>query len=261
MRQLASAAMKTVLWAGLLHLCLAPAVAGASAAPAPEPADQLLRRLQADFPPGSIATRDTADRALAAAQQAHAQLQREYEARSVYCSNVFFVNRCMDAARRTQRAGEHIVHGVTLEAHDLQRHLDGVAHAQSREQAARQQAADELLRPEREREAMASARMREDNAAAREQDEQRDLAKAAQDSAAKLEQARQQALDQARKDALRPGQEAVALRDFQEKQRQAADYAKTRAQDREANAKRRNEREAARAAEAAADHPGGTAKP
>jgi hypothetical protein len=242
--------MKISLGAVLCGLCAATGIAVAAPAPAPAnlSAEAMVNEISREFPPGSIETRERADRALAAARDAHARLQREFEAQSVHCSGVFFVNRCMDAARRTQRSGERVVRTVTLEAHDLQRRLDAEAHARSREQALRQQAADDLLRPERERQALASARLREDNAAARDADEQRDIAKAAQDSAARQAQSQSQQRDLARKDALRPRQEAAALQDYQDKQAQAVAYAKTRAQDREANAKRRTEREAARAA-------------
>jgi hypothetical protein len=244
------AVMKIALGAVLASLCAAAgsAVAAQTPAPATLSAEAMVNALSRDFPPGSIETRERADQALSAARDAHARLQREFEVQSVHCSDVFFVNRCMDAARHTQRSGERVVRAVTLEAHDLQRRLDGQAHARSQEQALRQQAADDLLRPERERQALASARLREDNAAARDADEKRDIAKAAQDSAAKQAQSQSQQRDLARKDALRPHQESAALQDYRDKQAQAVAYAKTRAQDREANAKRRTEREAARAA-------------
>jgi hypothetical protein len=244
-------------WAAALAL-LAAGGALADAPPAadgaaPASARQLVDALTRQYPPGSITTTARAELALADARAAHARLQAEFEAQRRHCAGVFFVNRCMDTARHAQRAGEQQVRAVTLESHDLQRHLDAIAHADSRAQEERQEAADAALRPDRERQAALSARTREENASARAEDAKRDQEKAAQDSAATASRARAQQADVARKDALRPQQEAAALHDFQDKQAQAAAYAKTRAQDREANAKRRTERETARDAAAAAD--------
>jgi hypothetical protein len=240
----------------LLASCAAAAVGPAAlAGDVPATARQMVDEIVRQYPPGSITTPELADKALSDARTVHARLQVDFDAQRRHCAGVFFVNRCMDAARRSQRNGEHEVNALTLEAHDLQRHRDALAHADSRAQTLRQQAADDLLRPERERQATLAARTREQNASAREEDEKRDLARAAQDSVASDARAREHNADVARKDALRPRQETASQREFREKQDQAAAYAKTRAQDREANAKRRTERETARAA-AAAEHPG-----
>jgi len=222
--------------------------------PARQDAQALVADLQRRYPPGSITTPDLADRALVAARSVNAGLQAQFEVERRKCAHVFFVNHCLDEARRAERAGDHVVRLVTIEAHDLQRHRDADLHAQSRAQALRDQASQDLLRPERERQAALNARTREQNASAREADEKHDLERAAQDSAAAETRARAHQADLVRKDAARPGQEAVALRDYRQKQDQAAAYAKTRADDREANSKRRAEREKARDAEAAAEH-------
>jgi len=208
------------------------------------------QRLAQRFPPGSITTKEVAERALAEATAVHQQLQLDFQSQQRHCGNVFFVNHCLGAARLTQRNGEHEVNRVTLEAHDLQRHLDARAHAESRAAELRRQAAEELQRPAREREAMAAAHMREQNAAAREQDALRGQESAAQASTVSEQRQREQQADLARKNALRPQQEAGASREFQQKQEQAAAYAQTRARDREANAKRREERKAERDAQA-----------
>jgi len=229
--------------------------APAAAAQLPMDAQQLVEDLGREYPPGSIVTPAIADRALVAARAAQTSLQAQFEAQRRRCANVFFVNRCLDSARRTQRAGEHVVRLVTIEAHDLQRHRDAELNAQSRAQALRNQAADDLLRPERERQAALNARARAQNASAREADEQRDLERAAQDSAAAEARARAHQADVARKDLARPALEAASLRDYRDKQQQAASYAKTRAEDREANAKRRADRDKARDAQNAAQNP------
>ncbi len=240
---------------GLLVLAAGAACAVAGAVPGQADARRMVVDLERQYPPGSVTTPAIADRALAAARAAHEGLQVEFEAQQRHCAGVFFVNRCLDAARRAQRAGEHVVRAVTLEAHDLQRHRDAQLHAESRAQALRDQATEDLQRPERERQAALNARVREQNASAREADEQRDLERAAQDSAAAEARARAHVADVARKDAARPAQEAASLRDYREKQDQAAAYARTRAEDREANAKRRADRQKARDAQNATQEP------
>jgi len=236
-------------------------VADAAPVRAPMDAQQLVEDLGRRYPPGSIVTPVLADQALAAARAVQASLQAQFDAQRRRCASVFFVNRCLDSARRTQRSGEHVVRLVTIEAHDLQRHRDAELHAQSRAQALREQAADDLLRPERERQAALNARTREQNASAREADEKRDRERAAQDGAAAEARARTHEVDVARKDAARPGLEAASLRDYRDKQDQAAAYARTRAEDREANAKRRADREKARDAQNAAQNPAPVAAP
>ena len=229
------------------------ALAGAATGQ-PDP-QQMVADLERQYPPGSVTTPALADNALLAARAVHESLQVQLEAQRRRCANVFFVNRCLDAARHTQRAGEHVVRAVTLEAHDLQRHRDAQLHAESRAQALRDEAAENLQRPERERQAALNARTREQNASAREADEKRDLERAAQDSAAAEARAQAHVADVARKDAARPSQEAASLREYREKQDQAAAYARTRAEDREANAKRRADRQKTRDAQTAAQRP------
>lgn len=236
----------------LVIFCLCAALARAS-----ELSD--VQQLAQRFPPGSITTKEVAEQALAEATTVHHQLQLNFDAQQQHCAHVFFVNRCMSAARLTQRNGEHEVNRITLEAHDFQRHLDARAHAESRASELRRQALEDLQRPERERQAMMSAQMRQENAAAREQDALRGQQDAAKASATSEQRQRQQEADLARKDALRPQQEAGAERDFQQKQEEAAAYAQTRARDKEANAKRREERKAERDAQAVG--PGGTVPP
>jgi len=227
----------------LIVLCLG--AAGAQADGLSE-----AQRLAQRFAPGSITSKEQAERALSEAAVVHQQLQLEFEAQRLHCEDVFFVNHCLGGARRRQRDGEHEVTRVTLEAHDLQRHLEAREHAESRAAELRRQAAEELQRPEREREALTSAQMREQNAAAREQDALQAQQNAALASTRTEQRQREQEADLARKDALRPQQEAGASREFQQKQEQAQAYAQTRARDREANAKRREERKSERDAQA-----------
>lgn len=234
---------------GLLGLLISGAVAAAELTPPLARAHALA----AQFPPGSLTTRERAAVALTQALDIQDLLQQRFEAQSRHCYSVFFVNHCLDAARRDQHSGQHDLQRVILEAHDLDRRLQAQAHARDREDALRRATVEELERPQREQQAQAEARLRLENAAARARDAAADLARAAQDSAAAIERARAQQADLARQAALRPGLEAAAQRDLQDKQVAAAAYARTRAQDKEANAQRRAERQAARAAQAADD--------
>lgn len=213
------------------------------------------QRLGQEFPPGSITTKEIAERALSGSEEVHRRLQLDFEGQRQHCANVFLVNHCLDSARQVQRNGEREVRRITLEAHDLQRQLDARAHAESRAADLRRQAEEDLQRPERERQAMLAAQAREQNAAARAQDALHDQETAAKAQAQSQQRQHDQAADVAHKEALRPQQEAEASRAFKEKQEQAAAYAQTRAQDREANAKRRAERQAAREEAAKSDKP------
>lgn len=205
-----------------------------------------VQQLAKRYPPGSITTRELADRALSDASSIHSQLEREFTAQRLHCEHVFFVNHCMGEAHRVQRTGETEIRRITLEAHDLQRHLDARDRAQAREAELRREATEELQRPERERQAMQAAQSRQQGAQTRAEDALRTQQNAEQASRASEQRQRDQEAELARKDALRPQQEAESLHEFQQKQEQAGSYAQTRARDREANAKRRAEREAAR---------------
>jgi len=129
-------------------------------------AQQLGKR----YPPGSIATREMAERAISDASSVQNQLQREFTAQRLHCEHVFFVNRCLGEAHRVQRAGETEVRRITLEAHDLQRHLDAHDRAEAREAEVRREATDELQRAERERQAMQASQAREQSAQTRAED-------------------------------------------------------------------------------------------
>ena len=205
-------------------------------------AQELAKR----YPPGSITTRELAERAISDASSVNGQLQREFTAQRLRCEHVFFVNRCIGEAHRVQRAGETQVRRITLEAHDLQRHLDAHDRAEAREAELRREAAEELQRPEHERQAMQATQTREQGAQTRDNDALRTQQKAEQASRTSQQRQHDQEAESARKDALRPQQESESLREFQQKQEQAGAYAQSRARDREANAKRRAEREAAR---------------
>ena len=221
---------------------------GAAAAPLTD-AQQLAQR----YPAGSITTAEMADRAISEAASLHNQLQRQYDAKRQQCEQQFFVNACMGKAHQVQRDGEKEVRRITLEAHDLQRHLNAQAHSESQAAQRRREAAEELQRPEREREAMQESQAREKNSQAKAEEALRKQQSAEQSALESEQRQREQAADWARKDALRPQQEAESLREFQQKQEQASAYAKTRERDREVNAKRRAERQSARQAQSAGE--------
>ncbi len=205
-----------------------------------------VQQLAKRYPPGSITTREVAERAISEASSMHNQLQHEFAAQRLHCEHVFFVNHCMEEAHRAQRTGETEVRRITLEAHDLQRHLDARDRAAAREAELRRETEEELKRSEREQKAIQDAQAREQGSQARANEALRTEQSAQQASRISEQRQREQEADLARKDALRPQQEAESVREFQQKQEQAGAYAQSRARDREANAKRRAEREAAR---------------
>lgn len=237
--------------AGACVALLLPGLAAANAA---------TQGLERDFAPGTIVTRADAERALTQARAVQQRLQGDYEAQAARCDQAFFVNRCMLAARRQRRDGEAAVHRVTLEAHDLQRGLDAQEHAQARAAEQRHQAQEDLQRPERERLAAANAQERAQAALDRARDEQLEQQRAARDSAAGAARQQAQQADRARQDAQRPRQEAASQREYQVKQKDAVGYAAKRALDRDANAKRRAERQKARDAQTAADQAASAAR-
>jgi hypothetical protein len=212
-------------------------------------AEELARR----FPPGSLVTAQDADAALAAADALHRLSASTYDREREHCLHVFFVNHCLDSARTAQRRDEHEVRRLTLEAHELRRRIDAQVHERDRAEQLRRQAAEDLLRPEREHESMLAAQARRDGAAARALDAERDALQAAQTQASTNAQHAQQQQQRALQDAARPQLETAALNAYREKQEQAAAYARTRERDRAANAKRRSERQAERDAAAKAD--------
>jgi hypothetical protein len=232
-----------------------PVVAPGAAAPAAKPAPPVLDAagLAQRFPSGSLTTGALADTALTAAQGVQERADATFELQREHCMHVFFVNHCLDGARKLQRVSEREVRRVTLEAHEVRRQIEAREHIASRTAELQRQAAEDALRPQREREAMLAAKAREDSAAERELDAQRDARTAAQSGADMLQRQREQQEQVARKDALRPQQESDAQQAFRDKQQQAADYAQTRARDRIANTKRRDQRSAERAAQAKAD--------
>ncbi|MCK6428282.1 MAG: hypothetical protein L6Q72_04275, partial [Burkholderiaceae bacterium] len=90
--------------------------------------------LAAQFPAGSIRTREDATRALAAARTEAAAVEEAYAAEQQRCAQAFFVNRCQDEARRTRELALREVRRVELEARDTQRRLDAEERARRRAQ-------------------------------------------------------------------------------------------------------------------------------
>lgn len=230
--------------AGLLILCALAARAGDST-----PAERLAR----SFPPGSITSEPQAAAALAQAAQLHRELQEAFAREQSACEHDFFVNHCMDAARTRERAGEHEVRRVTLEAHDLRRQIQAQENARARADQMRREAAEDLQRATRAQEARTAAQVRAQNAAAREQDARQADAAAAQALVHAKQRQDAQPEKNERVDAERPAAAAIAQEQFQNKQAQAQAYARSRERDRQVNAQRRAERQAAREAADAAD--------
>ncbi|MEW5882585.1 MAG: hypothetical protein AB1761_19365, partial [Pseudomonadota bacterium] len=114
--------------------------------------------LAAEFPAGSIRTRDDATRALAAARAESAAIESAYAAEQQRCAGTFFVNRCQDEARRRRELALREVRKVELQARATQRRLDAEERARRREQ---QPAADAAERAKRAAEGRAALENRE----------------------------------------------------------------------------------------------------
>lgn len=193
--------------------------------------------LARDFPPGSILASDQSDRALEAARLVEAQANRDWDAAQVRCAREFFVNRCIEAARRERNAAMVQVRRVRVEANGVQRRLE-----------AERRAAELAERRAREAEHEAG------KAAAATPPGEAGPAR----TAAEIERARQKhaELEAAQKkklaeEAARAPERAASAQRFEERQREAAAHAKAKEQERAENEKRRAERAAAREKDAA----------
>lgn len=222
--------------------CLAAVVAGlaiaAAAAPARGASGELLAR---DFPAGSIVSRTQAERALEAARELEARSNRDWDAAQIRCAREFFVNRCIDAARRERNAALVQVRRVRVEANSVQRRLD-----------AEQRASDLAERRAREAQhdpgkaAVAPPSGNAGPARSAEEIERARLKHAELESAQKKRLAEEEA---------RAPERAASARRFEERQREAAAHARAKEQERIDNEKRRAERSAAREKDATERQP------
>jgi hypothetical protein len=228
-------------------------VALATHAAEPDGAAQRAQQLAQKYPPGSILTDEQAQHALVDSAQVHEQLQAEFDAQRIHCTDVFFATHCLETARAAQREGEAVVRRVALEAHDLRRHADARLHDQSRAAELQRQARDEALRPQREQEALQATQARMQSAAAREEDERKDAEAARKNQAATEQRLQTQQASQSQKEQKRPSQETEAEQAYRKKQIDAAEYARGKAEDKKVNEQKRADRQAEREAQNRAD--------
>ena len=152
---------------------LAAFVAAASAWAAEPGAD-----LEARYPPGSVATRAAAEKALSDAAAAQAAIDAQYKAESARCTHVFLATECQDKARHAHMLGQAQVHRVEVEAHDLQRKVAAQERSSQRDAEQAQWQQQEAERARKEDAAHKAAQQRSDQAEQRAQDASRQQAQA-----------------------------------------------------------------------------------
>lgn len=201
-------------------------------------------QLAAAFPDGSIASRADIARSFDAARAAQSGADAHWLEAQARCLERFFVNSCIDRARRAHLDAQRQARRVTVEAHALERRLDAQERAQAQAEQARgmptpaertaQEArarADWEARQRRAEEANAQRVEREQEAAARSAEHRQRLA-AEEARAAEREKQAQLATERAR--------------DAAERQRRAAAHAQDKQRERTANEKRRADRQVER---------------
>lgn len=216
-------------------LALVPAAASAA-----DPATELAQR----FPPGSVSTREDVARARAAWRSVERSADEAWHAEQQRCAQVFFVNGCLERARRAHQRAERAVHRLRVEANAVERQLDAQARTLAKaerlrqEPSAEQRAAQEAqarvayeARQQRAQDAAGDARRRADEAAARKDARQ-----------VRAEQAQARAAER----AAQAPQRADNARALAERQRRAEAYAQQKARQRAQNEEDRARRQAAR---------------
>jgi hypothetical protein len=221
------------------------------------------------YPTGSITTRAQADQALAAARAADREAESAYKGELQRCAKAFLQNQCTEDARRALDAQKRVIRRVEVEARDVRRRADAQERADKRSAAEAKRGADSAPgqpaanAPPSERPAEEppkdgpAARQRDaGERAAKEATARERAARAAQEKAAREKGAaenraqlkeRQEAhrQEEAQRKLNEPQDAATRaenVKAFEEKQRDAAAYAKRKEEERIANEKRREER-------------------
>lgn len=211
--------------------------------------DAQAHRLDLDYPAGSLGTLEASDRALLQAQAVHDAAHADLLARKSACSGTFFYTRCVDAAVDRDRAIERIVERVELEAHDFKRH-----HEAQRQRDARREESTHQTEADRQRSEQALKARETDHARGQDADS-RLQRKSLEDSAASLSSREAESRRRAQEQRLqsdereRPIREQQAQIGYGSKQREAADHAKSKLQEKSANEQKRQERDARREAQ------------
>lgn len=238
MRSFPVDALRSVAAAVLASVALTAAlpVVGAQ----PEAGTSLAER----HPDGSIRSRDDIAAARAAAREAELQAQATWQAREAECYSSFFVNGCLETARRAHRDAEREVRRVRVEANTLERQLDARARAEAREgQAPAESAEQRAARESRARDDWQARQQGAEAAAAERAQREQD---AAARRAAQAERESEAAAREARR-AAAASQRVESARQYDERQRRAAEHARKKEAERVANERRRAERAAERA--------------
>ncbi len=193
------------------------------------PASAADSPLQRDLPSGSIRTREQAASASLAARARAESIDLAYKAESERCATVVLVKRCLGNARRIRDVELREVERVNREARDVVRKLDAQERAGAR---AAEDARRAAQAPAKERQATRSreAYQARQNAAEKRKPQ----------SAPSVKQPR--TMQGAPAPQLSAAEREENVRRLQEKQRAAAEYAKSKAAERAANELRRERR-------------------
>lgn len=170
--------------------------------------------LTSRYPPGSIQSSETADRALADVEQQRALLDQQYSAQKRECYAKFFATSCLDAAKAQHRVETAKLRQVEIEANAYIRS----ARVAERDRHLAERAADNAKNPPKP---MAEPQPK---AAAAQNEEQKELAakQRADAHAAKLRKAAPDAAEEAKKRADSVAAYEKKIKDAEDRQRDVA---------------------------------------
>jgi hypothetical protein len=227
----------------------------------------------ARFPPGSIQTREQADEAVRAVKAESDAVKRNYADEAAKCNAKILVNRCEEQARARRDQQLHEIERTHIEADDLVRKLDAEERARRRAEEEARRKQDEQARLEREAKSRAEYEARQKDAeTSAKQDTRAGKAtspkgpRAAPASGApnlpkkpRAPHAPALVEQDVPGSHLTEAQRAENQRRYEEKQKQAEEYARKKAAEREdherSREKRKKEQEADAARRAAAKKP------
>jgi len=194
-------------------------------------ASAIAADITATYPAGSITTREQSQRALADMRTARSDAEAEHRQAVQRCSSVFQQTKCTDEAQRKFDARKREISRIELDARDVRRRLDAEERAAKRAESAahRDGSSPKPLPDEGER---AIEQGEKDKAAA----ENREKFQERQKAHAEEQEQRKQ------KEAAEAPERAANVKAFEDKQREAAEYAKRKEEERIANEKRRDDR-------------------
>jgi hypothetical protein len=205
-------------------LCLAALLTVAGHARAADPG--------ATYPAGSITTREQAEEALAAVRAAQTEAETAHREELKRCATVFLVNKCTGEARRKFDAQKREFRRVEIEARDVRRRIDADERAAKRSESEAKQRSQNAPNPAPDPDARAAQQAEKDKAATANREQYQQKQKAHAEAEAQRKQ----------KEAAEAGERAENVKAYEDKQREAAAYAKRKEEERIANEKRRENR-------------------